>query len=326
MRQGAFCPQFCRKVFKMGMHPRWVRSDLVTSTTQRTIDRQFLFKPDPFIRNLIGASAARAFARFPVLIYWLEYNINHEQAGIAPIDDTPAAATNLVRFKQLFHRLVAQGVNGYLDREGAVFSSRSRDVHCVDNESVEDRYFYALLNPVKDGLCDRIRHWGGFSSYASVCEGRHETYTYIDLTAWHQAGGARAKIPKKAFEKTISLQFAVLPGWEKLTVSQRQTRIRRRVRELEQHYRAEREAAGRFAMTPERMAKINHRDRPKNRPAGTRKPLCHAASVAAAKRYKAEHQSFCLSHRLSSIHFLSGYYDVEFPRGSFRPPLIAAAA
>jgi len=310
----------------MGMPPRWVRSDFVTSTTQRTIDRQFLFKPDPFTRNLIGASAARALEKFPVKIYWLEYNINHEQSGIAPIDDSSEAATALVEFKRLFHRLLAEGINKHLGREGGVFSSKSRDVHCVDNESVEDRYFYALTNPVKDGLCDRIKHWGGFSTYAALAEGRNETYTYIDRTAWNRAGGVRSKKPIEAFEKTIALEFTPLPGWEGLKESQRQTRIRCRVRELEEHFQKKKKKEGRFAMTKERMEKIDHRDRPNTPAMKTRKPLCHSASLEARKLYEAEHREFRAAHRQASIYFLSGHFNVAFPKGSFRPPLIAPAA
>jgi len=310
----------------MGMHPRWVRDDVVTSTTQRTIDRQFLFKPDPFTRNLIGASAARALEKFPVKIYWLEYNIDHEQSGIAPVDDSPLAATNLVRFKQLFHRLLAEGINNHLGREGGVFSSGSRDVPCVDNESAEDRYFYALTNPVKDGLCDRIKHWGGFSTYAALAEGTVETFTYIDGTAWNRAGGRRSNRPKKPFERTITLAFTPLPGWEHLSAPQRQTRIRRRVRELEQHFREERKKEGRFAMTKEKMEKVDHRDRPATPAVKTRKPLCHAASLEARKLYEAEYREFREAHLQASICFLSGHFDVEFPKGSFRPPLIVCAA
>jgi len=308
------------------MHPRWIRDDLVISTTQRTNDRQFLFKPDPFVRNLIGASAARAQKKFPVKIYWLEYNTNHEQSGLAPIDDSREAASNVVSFKQLFHRLLAEGINNYLGREGSVFSSKSREGHCVDDWSVEDRYFYALTNPVKDGLCDRIKHWGGFSTYAALAGGQHETYTFIDRTAWNHAGGERSKKPLSAFEETIALEFTPLPGWEDMKASQRQTRIRRRVRELEQYFREERQREGRTAMTKERMAKVDHRDRPKTPAKRTRMPLCHASSVEARKRYEADHREFRQAHRQASISFLSGNFEVAFPKGSFRPPLIACAA
>ena len=310
----------------MGMRPRWIRGDHVISTTQRTVDRQFLFKPDPVVRNIIGASAARALERFPVRVHWLDFNINHEQSGLSPANDSIEAASDLVRFRQMFHSILAVELNNHLDREGAVFSSRSRDIPCVDDESVENRFFYALTNPVKDGLCDKVKHWGGFSSYGALGEGKVETFTYIDRTAWNRAGGERSKKPLTDFVKTITLEFSPLPGWEALTRSQRETRVRRRVRELEQKYREEREKKRRFAMTAERMAKVDHRDRPKQAAEKTKMPLCHAASAAAAEQYQKEYLEFRMAHRAASIRYLSGHFKVKFPKGSFRPPLIVCAA
>jgi len=80
----------------MGMHPRWYRAGSAYSQTQRTIDRQFFFKPDPVVRNIIGASAARAQRKHPVRIYWLEFNTNHEQCGIAPLSDSQEDLTNIL--------------------------------------------------------------------------------------------------------------------------------------------------------------------------------------------------------------------------------------
>jgi len=310
----------------MGNLPRWIRGDRVTSATQRTVDRQFLFKPDPVVRNIIGASAARAQHKFPVKIYWLEFNINHEQAGLAPMDDSQQSMTDLIRFKQLFHRLIAQEINRHLTREGGLFSSRSRDVHCVDNESVENRFLYALTNPVKDGLCDRIKHWGGFSSYSALAEGKREKFTYIDRSEWHRAGGRKSSIPLKVYEKEIELVFTPLPGWERLSEPQRQTRIRKEVRSYEQKFREEREAQNRFAMTREKMDKVNPRDRPNTPAENTPKPLCHAASKEAKDNYLTELITFLKSYYQASSSYLSGFFDVQFPKGSFRPPLIAAAA
>ena len=58
----------------MGMFPRWLKADTAYAQTQRTVDRQFFFKPDPAIRNIIGAAAARAQRTHPIIIYWLEFN------------------------------------------------------------------------------------------------------------------------------------------------------------------------------------------------------------------------------------------------------------
>ena len=310
----------------MGMHPRWIKDGSVYSHTQRTVDRQFLFLPDPVVRNIIGASAARALEKHPIKLYWLEMNINHEQAGTAPVDGTQESLTNVVSFKQTFHRLVAEEVNRHLGREGSIFSTPSRDVECIDNESAGRQLEYAMTNPVKDGLVDRVAAWKGFSSYNALALGKDEVYTYIDRTAWHKSGGKRSGKPPEAFTKTVRLTYTPLPGTESLAPSERQAQLRRRCLELEQAFREQRKAEGRSVMSEAKMAKTDPRDRPASSPKRTKKPLCHAASKEAAEAYIASLREFLDAYRVASASYRSGCHDAAFPSGSFRPPLIVAAA
>jgi hypothetical protein len=50
---------------------------------------------------------------------WLDCNINHKQAGLAPLSDSPEDLQNFVSFEKLFNSLTAVGINRYLGREGA---------------------------------------------------------------------------------------------------------------------------------------------------------------------------------------------------------------
>ncbi len=310
----------------MGMHPRWLKADSAYAQTQRTVDRQFLFKPDPAIRNIIGASAARAQQDHPVTIYYLEFNINHEQCGIAALSSSREDLDNLINFKRTFHRLIAGEINNLLDREGSVFSTPSRNVECLDNASLEQQFFYAMTNPVKDGLVDRIAEWGGFSSYSALARGEIETYTYIDRTAWHNAGGKRSKKPLQAFVKTIRLEYTPLPSLAKMKPGQRQAHIRRECRTLEKAFREERQRTGQPAMSRAKMDKLDHRDRPKTRAKRTKKPLCHASTQEAADAYKREIKEFLTSYKIASAAYRSGAWETEFPLGSIKPPLMNVAA
>lgn len=310
----------------MGMKPRWLKANTIYAQTGRTVDRQFLFKPDPVIRNIIGASAARAQTNHPVKIFYLDVNINHKHDGIAALSDAPEHLDNLIRFKQTFHKILAFELNKHLGREGAVFSSRSRSIECVDSQSAEQQFFYAMTNPAKDGLVERVAHWKGFSSYNALARGEDETFTFINRTAWHQAGGKNSKKPLSAFTETIRIQYSPLPGWEGMKPHQIQSRIRREVRSLEQQYRKEREAEGRMAMSPIKLQKLNHRDRPKTRPKKTPMPLCHASSLKAAELYKESYKEFLNAYRLASAHYRKGALDTEFPLGSIRPPILGVQA
>jgi hypothetical protein len=306
----------------MGMLPRRLRADTAYAQTQRTVDRQFLFVPNPTIRNIVGASAARAQAKHPVLIFWLEFNINHEQNGIAAVSDAPDHLENLVRFKQTFHRILADELNRLLEREGAVFSSPPRTVECVDEPSLEQQFFYALTNPVKDGLVDHISEWGGFSSYNVLAHGTEERFTYIDRTAWNRASGKRKQLPLQQFTKTAHIEYTPLPQYENMKPHARQAHIRREVRKLEAQFQKEREAAGRKSMGAAALRKLDPRSRPAHPKARTPMPLCHAASKENADAYRECLKAYLVAYRAASAAYRSGAYDTEFPAGAIRPPLI----
>ena len=309
----------------MGNRPRWIREDAAYCEVQRTVDRQFFFKPDPLVRNIIGAAAGRMQKKFPVKIYWLLFNINHKQDGIAPLSGDPKHLQNVVSFNQQLNSIIAREINRHIGRDGGVFSSRNRSEEAVDDLSLEQQMLYAITNPVKDGLVDRVAHWKGFSSYDQMASGNIEQFTYIDHTAWHHAGGERSRKPREAFTNTAYVEYSPLPSWQHLNPSERQALLRRRVRQLEQDFRATRAREGRTVVGPNKLEKLDHRDRPKTPAKKSPQPLCHASTVEAANEYKEAFRGFLEQYKYASGMWMAGNRDVEFPRGSFRPPLISPA-
>ena len=298
---------------------RWIRADVVTSCTQRTSERRFLFKPCPEVRKIIGASAARAQEKFPVKLYWLEANTNHFHYGIAPTDDSSEAATRFVRFRQLFNRLVAEEINRLFGKTGAVFGRPANDIHCLDDESVLSCFYYALTNPVKDGLCDSVAEWEGFSSYVFQTTDALAEFEYIDRTTWHLEGRRR---PLQAYAKTALLLFTPLPGMEKLSDKSRRAHIAAEVAVREARFFAERRKSGRKAKNAAGRAKIKPMGMPKNRASWTPCPLCHAATIAAYEAYRVAYRAFLKAYRAASREYLSGKLLKAFPPSSLRPPII----
>jgi len=310
----------------MGDLPRWIKADSVYCEVQRTVDRCFLFKPDEHVRQLIGASAGRAQKRFPVKLFWLDFNIDHKQDGIAPLSDKPEHIENVARFHQMFNSLTAIGINKRHGRDGSLYSSRNRSKEAVDDMSLEQQLFYAVTNVVKDGLVDRVAHWKGFSSYKQLATGEAEKFHYIDWSAWHRVGGMKSKKKPEAFMKSVTVELSPLPAWEHMPPHKRQAYFRREVRKLEQHFREQREREGRPAMGKRKLEKLDPRDRPKTPAEHTRAPICHASTVEAAEEYKEALRAFLEQYWYASGMWRRGIYEVEFPRGSYRPPDIRAAA
>jgi hypothetical protein len=306
----------------MSKRPRRYLADSAYCDVQRTIDRQFLFKPEHAIKNIIGSSAGRALRLYPVKLYWLDFNINHRHAGRAALSDKPEHIQNLVAFDRLFNSLVARGINRFLKRDGGIFSTRNRSHEAVDDASLEQQLFYAVINPVKDGLVERIAHWPGVSSYHQLASGDVDRYPFINWTRWHRAGGKLSKKRPEAFVEWVKVKLTPLPSWEHLRAHKRQALFRRWVRELETNYRDEREREGRSVMGLRKLAKLDPRDRPKEPKKSGPQPLCHASTAEAKKEFRDDWKAFLARYYDASARFRSGEYHVEFPQGSFRPPLI----
>jgi REP element-mobilizing transposase RayT len=308
------------------MHPKWIRKEHIISATIRTSERRFFFKPSPQIADIIGACAARAQQRFPVKLYWLECNINHIHYGLAPTDNSAEAAENFVRFRQLFHRLLAENINRHLQREGALFAARASDVPCIDDESVHDRFYYAVTNPVKDGLCHSVKSWKGFSSYPFVALGKAARFQYLDRTAWHRAGAVNTRAARQACMRTAELQFTPLPGTERWTAAKRRTQIEAQVAEREAALRQERKQQGLTTMTAAQLSRLSHFDRPRNPKPNTPRPLCHGASELTRAQFRVAHRAFLTAYREASRRYLQGHWLVAFPAGSLRPPVLRPVA
>ena len=67
---------------------------------------------------------------------------------------------------------------------------------------------------------------------------------------------------------------------------QRQTWMRKQVREIEKACKKEREESGKTAFGKANLQAVDPRDRPKNPKKSGKRPLCHASDPELAKEHK----------------------------------------
>ena len=67
---------------------------------------------------------------------------------------------------------------------------------------------------------------------------------------------------------------------------------------------------------------VDPRDRPKNPKESGKRPLCHASDPELAKEYKKQWRKFMDLYIEASADYRRGYFEREFPSGSYRPPLV----
>ena len=154
----------------------------------------------------------------------------------------------------------------------------------------------------------------------TLASGKVERFSYINWTAWHRSG---RKKPREMFIEWVEVRLSPLPSWEDMVAHKRQALFRRKVRELEQHYRSEREHERRRPLGPERLAKIDPRSRPKRPPKKKgNQPLCHSSTLEGEIMYEKKYRAFLDQYYKASGLWMKGMMDAPFPAGSFKAPLI----
>jgi hypothetical protein len=131
--------------------------------TRRCLEQRMFFVPDSRateLNNLIGYCLAHAAKQFKIQVHACVFMSNHHHT------DVTDPHGNLIGFKQLFHSLVARGVNAMRGRNDAVWT---RDRPCDTRRSNEEKSLrdlvYTLTNPVKDGLVKWGEDWPGFTTH-----------------------------------------------------------------------------------------------------------------------------------------------------------------
>lgn len=325
---------------------RLVKPNQVYESTVRTVDRTFLFKPnhhpenpllaessplhaldpnndiipEPSIINIIGSAVGRALEKHPIQIHCFEAPINHLHEEFSATDEQ---VDHLADFFRSVHSLIARGVNKTWDREGHVFGGRARVHPCVDDAAAEQKLLYAVTNPVKDNLLEGMSKSPLFSTYDHLTKGEPLRFWYIDYDAYWAAGGDRKKSHRlKDYLKWVSWSCAPLPGQRDMSEQQRQTWMRKQVKGIENACKKERKENAKTVIGKAGLYAVDPRDRPKNPKKSGKAPLCHASDPELAKAHKKERREFLNQYIEASADYRRGYFDREFPQGSYRPPLV----
>jgi len=333
----------------VGARIRMYEPNQVYEASIRTVDRAFLFAPnhhksqpliadssptsaldsrnnlipEPSVVNIFGAAVGRALRRYPIAIHGFEGNINHLHICFSASE---SQLDNIVPFFRSTLSLIARGVNRLLDREGPLFSSRTRTHPCIGDKQAENKLLYALTNAAKDNLVEHTSDSPFFTTYHHQAKGESLCFWYIDYDAYWTAGGRSKKTHRlKDYLRWTKWHCTPLPNHQSMTEPQRQTWFRQQVKALEEQFAKERRETGKTVIGVKRLRETDPRDRPKSPKESGKEPLCHAEDKESEREFEEKWKQFRDAFIAASADYRSGVRDREFPLGSFKPPLLDIA-
>lgn len=113
------------------------------------------------LSNFVGYCLGHAANKFGIEVHACVFMSNHHHT------DVTDPLGKLVEFKQLFHSMLARGINTMRGRFDGVWS---RDKPCDTRRSLDDDSLadlvYTVTNPVKAGLVKWGRLWPGFTTHS----------------------------------------------------------------------------------------------------------------------------------------------------------------
>lgn len=306
----------------MPYHPRIECSDHASFQTTRSRNSELWFVRSPELEEAILGYAARYSTRYEVKLYALAVEGNHiHQVALYP-------KANRAHFMRDFNSAVARAVPRYQKSyPGGSFWARRYSAEILDGEpDIEDRFFYTVLQPVNDGLVDNIEDYPGYNCFEDAIKGRVRTYKVVKWKQYHDAKRWNPSVSIEDFTELCTLQYERLPGYEQLSQKEYESVMRDKLREKTAEALERRRSRG--AVGAERL----HTIQPGALPKCTKKSgrYDHRPRVFAncpIRRTAAEAWYFdtYFEYKDCSRRYRAGDLTVEFPKGTYKPPLFTVA-
>ena len=225
-----------------------------------------------------------------------------------------------------FKSMVTKHANRVHGRNGPLWARRADVQPILDDDAAAARLAYTIDNPRRANLVADPEQWPGLSLCFGLGETDEVPFEYFDFKAWRKA---RRPVDKAPFFKRAALRLSPLPAadcgdreayaenvrcWLMKQVDQEQQDAQR------QGIEAQRGAT----LGVETIIKAAFDQRPKA-PKRSPRPYCFGSQ--RAKREPCEMtQLVNEAHEVASAAYRAGDRIVNFPIGTYAPPIMSAAA
>jgi len=306
----------------MGYHPRIECTKIPSLQTTRARNSELWFVNNRDLEEAILGYAARYTTRHEVVLYALAIEGNHiHQVNLFP-------KANRAHYMRDFNSTVARAVARY-QRDypgGRLWARRYSSDFIAGKESIEEYFFYTVLQPVKDGLVDDIRDYPGYNCFEDAITGTARKYKVVKWKQYNDAKRWNPGVSIEEYTEHCVLRYGRLPGYEELSQVEYADLMRRKLKERTAELLAGRTNNGSVGAEKLRLVK------PGALPKKTKKsgPMDHRPRILSTNAISWSEANtwyfgVFFEHRRCSELYRAGDLTVKFPDGTYKPPLFTVA-
>lgn len=305
-------------------HPRIETMNLSNFVTSKTINGKLWFVNSKELELAILGLIAKWQTKCEVIIYAVAIQGNHiHLVALFP-------KGNRAQFMRNLNSSIQREVKRYQEEfEGGPLFREPYSYEIVPRElDVDAQYFYTALQPVNDALVDDIKDYPYYNCFEDSITGREVEYEVRRWSDYHDAKRWKKNKDLKIedFTDKYKLKFTRVPGFDHLNQTDYETRMRESLKEHTQRVLETRKV--KTCLGAKRLKQVVPGSRPKN--PKTRELFGHRPRVLSKDPETIRitmvwYRSIVNAHQDASKRYLSGELDVEFPEGTYKPPIFTKA-
>lgn len=264
--------------------------------------------------------AAKFSLRYKVKLYALAIEGNHVQ-GPALFPEG-----NRSNFMRDLNSCIARAVKRHTPTyPGGRFWARRYSAEFLPGaEDIEEYFFYTVLQPVQDGLVEKISDYPGYNCFHDAIFGLKRRFKIVRWAEYNTAKRYNRRISIRDFSEVVTLEYARLPGYESLSQKEyakimlQKLEIRRRAI-IEKRYQQKLGFAGKKKLLNTRPGTVPKKT--KKSTIESHRPRVLSVCDKRRGECKAWYFSIYFSYKEASKKYRSGKLDTIFPDGTYRPYL-----
>lgn len=309
----------CSISLEMAYHPRIESRELTWLLTTRSQNSAMWFVNNVALEQEILGYAARYTERYKTVLYALAIEGNHCHA----VMNFPGA--NRANFMRDLNSSIARAIPRHVKEfiGGRLWARRYSSEILPDPQDVERYFFYTVLQPVKDGLVERISDYPGYNCFHDAIYNLPRTFRVVDWQAYNAAKVRNPHILVKDHITTVTLRYERLPGYEKLSQKAYAKLMLKKLEDYRQEIINERRAKGLGFVGPSLIRKVLPGTLPRETKTSTRlshRPRVLCICPVRGAELRAWYFTIVYEYRAASKLYRMGELSATFPEGTYRPP------
>jgi len=299
-------------------HPRIETADYASFITSRTIGSSLWFVNNQTLEEVILGNLAKYSRRYEVKLYAFAIEGSHIHGNA----DFPQL--NRADFMRDLNASIARAVNEFVPTfpGGRLWARRYSCEYLPGPEDIEKQFFYTVLQPVKDGLVERISDYPGYNCFHDAVWGIPRTFKLIRWPEYYAAKRYSRRVRLKDYIETVELRYERLPGYEDMPQEEYALMMEKKLEEHRVEIVEERRREGKGWLGRSKLLKIIPGTRaksPKTSSRGSFRP--RILSDCPERLAEGTNWYFTIygDYKRASELYREGDLEVVFPIGTYPP-------